>query len=159
MYIDRRNTNAAVLQKANDAVNHSNYRTHKVIEKISEVLKQNRLKLLGHVIRASPKDPMREVTFETASINIKRPAYRRVGRPRIKWIDAALEEAWSYACAPTDSYDNNNLAHNQKIMSLALSRQKPFQKSKAEISKDRQEFVNKRRTFDEHETQLFRRNR
>ena len=53
--------------------------------------------ILGHVIRAGnrdPADPMYQVTFEDANLKPKTSAYRRVGRPRHKWHQETMSQAW-----------------------------------------------------------------
>ena len=41
------------------------------IKPLAEILKERRLKLLGHVIRAKEDDPMKEVTFNPNTMEIK----------------------------------------------------------------------------------------
>ena len=62
------------------------------IRKVSDILKDRRLKLLGHVMRAAPSDPMHMVTFnENQELN--RLNKRRRGKLRHHWTHQALQEA------------------------------------------------------------------
>ena len=81
-FIDREWTNEKVMKMANDEIDPEK-QTWK-IKKISEVVSQKHIGLLGHVIRASENDPMKQVTFEYKSMRPLIPANRQVGRPREK---------------------------------------------------------------------------
>ena len=51
--------------------------------------------LLGHVIRSQKDDPMKQVTFEDENLRTKCLGTRRVGRPKQKWIENTMKEAWN----------------------------------------------------------------
>ena len=64
---------------------------------VTETIKRRKMTILGHVIRAGnrdPTDPMYQVTFEDPSLKPKTSAYRRVGRPRRKWHQETMNQAW-----------------------------------------------------------------
>ena len=62
-YIDRTQTNDVVLQKANETGTHT--------QRLSESWKEQKLKLLGHILLADHSDPLRQVSFESGT-NIPR---------------------------------------------------------------------------------------
>ena len=64
------------------------------MQKFSDYYKATKLRLLGHVIRAEEKDPMRQVTFEGDTLEPKDIQTRRRGSPKDNWLDCAMEEAW-----------------------------------------------------------------
>ena len=66
----------------------------KQLRLFSDTYQQRRIKLLGHVIRASDDDPMRKVTFRPGTIKPWGTPVRRVGRPRMQWLRGAKTQAW-----------------------------------------------------------------
>ena len=58
----------------------------KQIGKYREAYKKRKLKLLGHVIRADNADPMRQVALKQRSIKNKQVGERKVGKPKLDWI-------------------------------------------------------------------------
>ena len=77
---------------------------------------------------------MYQVTFENQTLKPKTTAYRRVGRPRHKWHEKALEAAWQKMSAERTQrqpYEGTELQRN-KIKKAAVDRVKPFAKTKAE---------------------------
>lgn len=44
-------------------------------------------KLLGHIIRAGTEDPMHNALFKNEGLERIELPYRRVGKPRAKWMD------------------------------------------------------------------------
>ena len=71
-FIDRTNTDESVRQRIKDELEIE-------VKPFTEVLKERRLKLLGHVIRAEDDDPLKEVIFNRDIKEIKSVGYRRVG--------------------------------------------------------------------------------
>ncbi len=62
---------------------------------LSTILKNRRIKLVGHTIRADDNDPMRHITINNGT-PLAAPK-RRVGRPRIPWAKTAMCEAYNLA--------------------------------------------------------------
>ena len=104
----------------------------KKIQNISEVIEERKLKLLGHEIKSKNDDPMRQVTYLNDTVKIKKPIFRRVGRPRQDWTYTALEKAWTLIDGG-QAYDNENEEMNMKIKEAADSRQAPFHKARPRI--------------------------
>ena len=62
-------------------------------ERLSERLKDERIKYLGHLIRESKDEPTRQAALNrnnTPNVGWK----RRRGRPRNNWIELTMKEAW-----------------------------------------------------------------
>ena len=64
------------------------------INKVTYTLKYKRRSLLGHIIRTDDNDPLKQVTFSNDDLNPLTPAVRRTGRPRQKWIELTLRDAY-----------------------------------------------------------------
>ena len=97
-----------------------NYPQHGKIEKLSCYV------LLGHVLRAPPIDPMREVLFE-AGTNLPRAAHthtRRVGKPRANWLLETYIDAFSLVDCHTP-FDINNRMHLNILAERAQAREPP----------------------------------
>ena len=95
-HIDRTVTNDDVYIKASE-------HAVKPIYKFSEIWLNTKFKLLGHLLRAAPGDPMREVTFEKDTIHPRLVKQRRPGRPRDHWLLSTMTEAWD------EIVDNENI--------------------------------------------------
>ena len=80
-YINRENTNEEVYRRAN-----AKARTDNAIRPLSQVLKEKRIKLLGHIVRRPGEHPQHQITFYTRSLIPRTVDKRRVGRPRLSWI-------------------------------------------------------------------------
>ena len=64
---------------------------------VSDSLRKQRVKLLGHVRRCEADGPLAQVTFQNdGQINTydKRDGKRRVGRPRGQWTEETMVDAW-----------------------------------------------------------------
>ena len=59
-----------------------------------EDYKYRKIKLMGHVIRASNDDPMRKVTFAPNTVEECRYAQRKVGRPKDQWLHESKKAVW-----------------------------------------------------------------
>ena len=79
------------------------------------MLKERRLKLLGHVICAEADDSLKEVTFNRNTMEIKSVGFRRVGRPKTHWIHTVMETSWEEIkhLYPDEIQEYDDL-HNQK---------------------------------------------
>ena len=94
-FIDRRYTNQWLLDKANEECT---YRGNKKPAPISTMIKNRQDTLLGHIIRAGSRnvhDPLFVVTFsDYATLKQLRTITKRVGRPKLKWVDETMRRAW-----------------------------------------------------------------
>ena len=85
-FIDRSNTDADVIRQAEFEINRNRTGPYKRIQRLTDIIKARKCKLLGHVIRAEDTDPMKMVTFKPNSLKLMAPQSKRVGRPRLNWI-------------------------------------------------------------------------
>ena len=76
-----------------DAVE-ENVGSQKQIERYSEAYKKKKLELLGHVITADNADPMRQVALKQGSIKDKKVVNRRMGKPKLDWVQEGRKSAW-----------------------------------------------------------------
>ena len=60
----------------------------------SKAYKYRRQKLLGHVLRSSNVDPLRQVTFVEDSAKPLAYTKRRSGKPREQWTEVAMKRVW-----------------------------------------------------------------
>ena len=115
-FIDRSQTNQSVRDQA--------LRYGVNIEKKSETWRQQKLKLLGHILRANREDPLRQVLFEFGS-NIPIIFHvKRCGRPKLDWFSESIKEAmhtlgWE---APTEITQQDL----DIVIRAASNRQGPF---------------------------------
>lgn len=81
-YVDRAITNECVLETAARALD---LEGRARIRGFSEYYMAQRKSLFGHVLRARPDDPMRQVTFFEGTGEPKFARNIRVGRPGLDW--------------------------------------------------------------------------
>ena len=93
------------------------------MNKVIYTLKKKRLSLLGHIIRTDNNDPIKQVTFANHDLAPLTAALRRVGRPRQKWIDITLKDAYEDF---SDSEYTGTRSQNIKIRKRAMDRKQPF---------------------------------
>jgi hypothetical protein len=93
------------------------------IKSWSEDIKHRQINLLGHLIRADARDPMRLITFQHGILQPNIPGARRVGRPRIPWLNIVKEAAWGKI---SDEPFCNTEEQNTGLEDRALFREPPF---------------------------------
>ena len=84
-FIDRRNTNSRLLEEAT-AIAFPTPGDNRKICRFSEFHMQRRAKLLGHILRSSNTDPLRQVSCEPNTANRVDYGRKRVGKPRQNWL-------------------------------------------------------------------------
>ena len=76
-------------------------------------------KLLGHIIRADPLDPMRRPTI-TNDLQVPGNFKKRVGRPRFNWV---LENCkWIHKKIYDEEFDIDCPDHVNKLRKSAIDR-------------------------------------
>ena len=85
-FIDRSKTNASAIEEINRIIISANPNTQNCFKPISEKIQLRQAKLLGHILRASNDDPMRQITFKPSTGDWNHPNKKRVGRPRANWL-------------------------------------------------------------------------
>ena len=68
--------------------------------------KKRKVKLLGHILRSSPLDPVSQVLFDYNSFT-PRSEYRRPGKPRLSWRQETFKAAFGML-GRNDQYDPDN---------------------------------------------------
>ena len=109
-FINRANTNESVLQKANDVMGVAPGSMPKV-KLFSDLLKDRRVKLAGHILRS----------YEPDSAETFRVAKRRIGGPRQLWTVYTNKYAWERTHRGVEFENDEN--HNHELLELARSRQ------------------------------------
>ena len=115
-HVDRTQTNDSVMNK----INYYGVQT----QKLSECWKSQKMKLLGHILRADRYDPLRQVFFEFGTTSPRINYYRRIGRPRADWLQETTKDALR-ACGkpPVNIPSDLDLT---LLQSTAKNRQAPF---------------------------------
>jgi len=57
---------------------------------------KQKIKLLGHLLRADWKDPLHQATFTCVLKTPRQPIKRRKGRPRDQWAVETMKEAYEH---------------------------------------------------------------
>ena len=88
-----------------------------VIE-FSKLWLKRKIQLLGHIIRAGPQDPMRQVLFLPNSLIPRTEHARRVGKPRAHWLIETYADAYRES-GHVDQFDINNILQRNSVKELA----------------------------------------
>ena len=83
--------------------------------------KNSTLRLLGHIIRSDPQDPMRQVLFLPNSLIPRTEHARRVGKPRAHWLIETYADAYRES-GHVDQFDINNILQRNLVNELAQQR-------------------------------------
>ena len=114
-FVNRRNTNEFVLTMASEKAGHE-------VKLFSELLLDKRVKLSGHLLRATDSDPMRQVVYSPQSANAYPIGKRRVGAPRQQWRHFTHKHIWNKLTNGWTDYLNTD-EQNRRIHQMALARQ------------------------------------
>ena len=93
-FIDWRNTNARVFEKANQIKHPDNCHKNSIIKPFSEYVCSQQNQLLAHTVRAPDSDPLRQCTLSPSLPFPIQYGSRRVGRPRMNWTWACYENMY-----------------------------------------------------------------
>ena len=116
-YINRANTDAEVLRRANLHDISSNELGSKIVP-IQDTLKTRRIALAGRILRQNNEHPMRMVSFKNDSASPIEVLFRRVGRPRKQWTYNTLALIWNQI-RQTDAEFNNSREQLVQILDAA----------------------------------------
>ena len=84
-FVNRANSNKFVFEMASKTA-YPDPQDKRVIPRFSEFHRERNATLLGHILRASDDDPLREVTFQPSSAYRVEYGQKRVGKPKQNWI-------------------------------------------------------------------------
>ena len=103
----------------NEFIGANNFSNIKKIEKLSDYVMRQQGKLLGNLIRADRFDLMRQPSLGD-DLQQQEQVYKRVGRPRLKWIDANCD--YMFMKLTGNEFDPEDPENINKLRDLALSR-------------------------------------
>ena len=108
-YWNREHTNKYILELASKTAYQK--KPYKQIKLFSEFQLERKIKLYGHIIRASDEDPLKHVTFNDDNLEINEWEGKRVGRPKQDWIWEAAQEVWSITLSKEEpfTYDDEQV--------------------------------------------------
>ena len=114
---------------ANEAVKTRDNQPERIIP-ATEIVKKRRLTLLGHVIRAGQDDPLFPVVFGDEDLATVQTSKRRAGRPKNKWIEMSMKDAWNRIRIDNTEQYTATLTQRQTIKTTAENRAAPFSTKK-----------------------------
>ena len=122
-FIDKENTNKKLLEEANThrKQGSNEYRPP------SEQIQKQRMKLLAHIIRSPQNDIMRQPTLEYSNRPVLAQV-RREGRPRHRWANEAMKEAYDKIAEkhrlPERNKRENHIKDRQitEVVNIAMQR-------------------------------------
>ena len=139
-FVDRTWNATRIFERANAILTEKNPQA-KLLVPLSQVIKERKMKLLGHIIRIpDPKDPMvlAAIDENLDSIEIE---LKRVGKPRFLWTNETMEHAWDFMeqheAHPT-TYKAED-AQKFEIVKKAIDRAPPFEKTQNEKLHEKRE--------------------
>ena len=150
-FVNRGNTNARVLMHTNlhlkedTKVKNRSRRekakelgkkyvplTHTNVTLIGTDLLKTRIRYLGHIIRCHQEDPLRRTTFKKHRITGNYHRKKRVGRPRLAWVDTTSKASWTSLkrhfirsgkpALAAQRYDATNKVHRRELAQAARAR-------------------------------------
>ena len=68
-----------------------------LIQPLSQYHRQQRLKLLAKLITLRHKDPAAKASFDPETLQPYHYGKKRVGRPRLNWVECTMEDFWAEA--------------------------------------------------------------
>ena len=115
-FIDRTQTNQVVREKVEQyGVDTTSF---------SQVWKNQKLKLFGHILRANHKDPLRQVLFSYSSFSPKNFPMKRIGRPRLDWLQETIKDAYHALGRVAPPHPTHHDV--QQLVHAAILRRGPF---------------------------------
>ena len=124
--VDRNWTNTKVWKQAEEEIG-------KDLMTFSEMWQRQKFRLLGHILRTSPDDPLKQVCFEenTRRIHqgqeedgylVPRVTTLREGKPRGQWVLKTMQEAFHIIDEGSGPYDPWNRSHSLTLKHFAKAR-------------------------------------
>ena len=123
MYVNRANTNEVVMRKANEETNKNRSGNQRVLKLFSDLVLERRGRLAGHIIRAPPEDPLRQVSYQPNSADSYAVGKRRVGGPRQQWLFHSSKYIWENVLGHTFNPYISSQHQNNEIFRSATVRQ------------------------------------
>ena len=146
-FIDRQNKTTKLYNDMQKEI-HDNTpigKAEKILKPYFEVYEDRKNRLLAKIIRQPPTDPIRYCTFkfntfQPIQIEDRAGTIRRVGQPRVRWVESSLERLWRIIGQNNETlrYEILNLerpSHTQAIEEAArldMSEERPSRITKRE---------------------------
>eukprot|EP00973_Karenia_brevis_P051922 7211888-Karenia_brevis.AAC.1 len=114
--MDRTKTNRYVLEYSNVKLREERPSSQPIMW-LSTVHEDMRIKMLYRIIKLPEDNPQKTITFQPNTLHPIDIGKRRHGRPRVKWINKTLEQAWhrlvhsEFTQYRYDNFDPDNPAH------------------------------------------------
>ena len=127
-------SNDRVIEIANTILYGEEQENHKYLIASNQIANRA-VTFLGHIIRDenSFHAHVKNVTVNSDLTKYRRD-YRRVGRPRIPWLETTMKKTFKWhnrkAHCGREKFDINNPRHRNTIRTAALDRKFPFHKKK-----------------------------
>ena len=118
-FIDRTNSNRAVIEKCSGIL-YPNHGDQRKFELFSQSYHNRKSKLLGHVLRTSNADPLRQISFQPSNAQRVQYGKKRVGRPRQNWLHFAKKHTFENILGGYD-YDET-VVEDARIYNAAKNR-------------------------------------
>ena len=118
-HIDRTQTNARMYETIRNDYGCK-------FEHFSDTWRKAKCRLLGHILRARPSDPLAQATLKTDGITPRTPSRKRPGRPRADWLTETYKDAFHLI---TDAWHLFNISDAQQLLDIkqaAINRFGPF---------------------------------
>lgn len=87
--------------------------------KISDYVMNQQSKLLGHLIRGDGDDPMKHATINEYFGQPESPNQKRVGRPRLKWVEENCK--YIFRKLENDEFDYNDHTKMEILRNHAMN--------------------------------------
>ena len=94
-------------------------------EHFADTWRKTICRLLAHILRANPTDPLVQVTLKSDRIMPRKPTKTRIGRPKADWIIETQKDAFNLLHGPDQVFDDTNMQHLVEIKQAAINRNGP----------------------------------
>ena len=118
-FIDRQQTNASMYERIRHEFGCR-------FEHFADTLRKTKIRLFGHILRASIADPLAQITVKADGVTPRAPAKKRPGRPRLDWIVETYKDAYGMIRGADHIFDVKNMQHLNEVKQAAINRQGPF---------------------------------
>ena len=98
-YVDKEFSHEFIIARANQLLHEQKHPP--TCRRWSTVLKERRVRFLGHILRLGETDPGFTTTFNDTDLNQRDPQVWRVGRQRTHWVEEVTSEAWPLLAHPS----------------------------------------------------------
>ena len=111
---------------------HFKYKRQLEVQRLSSYYRQTKIQNLGKMIRGDTDDMVREACLNQDTFKAVDHGKKRVGRPRDKWLDLAIQDFWDevvHQKRPVEAkprFDPDNPWHSQQIKRVAQDKKETY---------------------------------